>query len=45
MNVFPIDKHAQILNVLVEGNSLRSTFRIAALVPDSVPKKRGSYKK
>lgn len=41
MNVLSIEKRTQIINLLVEGNSMRSTSRIA----DPVPTKRGPYKK
>ena len=38
MNVLPIEKRAQILNLLVEGNSMRSTSRIADCSINTVTK-------
>lgn len=38
MNVMPIEKRAQILNLLVEGNSMRSTSRIADCSINTVTK-------
>lgn len=29
MNILPIEKRTQIINLLVEGNSMRATSRIA----------------
>lgn len=38
MNVLPVDKRAQILHLLVEGNSMRATSRIAAVSINTVTK-------
>lgn len=38
MNVLPIEKRAQILNLLVEGNSMRATSRIADCSINTVTK-------
>lgn len=38
MNVLPIEKHAQILHLLVEGNSMRATSRIADVSINTVTK-------
>jgi len=38
MNVLPIEKRAQILHLLVEGNSMRSTSRIADVSINTVTK-------
>lgn len=38
MNILPIEKRAQILNLLVEGNSMRATSRIADVSINTVTK-------
>src|SRR5947209_8267252 len=38
MNKLPIEKRVQIINLLVEGNSLRSTSRIADVSINTVTK-------
>ena len=38
MNVLPIEKRAQILHLLVEGNSMRATSRIADVSINTVTK-------
>jgi len=38
MNVLPIEKRAQILHLLVEGNSMRATSRIADISINTVTK-------
>ncbi len=38
MNVLPIEKRAQILHLLVEGNSMRATSRIADCSINTVTK-------
>ena len=38
MNVLPIEKRTQIINLLVEGNSMRATSRIADCSINTVTK-------
>lgn len=38
MNVLPIEKRAQILHLLVEGNAMRATSRIADVSINTVTK-------